>query len=193
MVMDQINLCNYPIDRFWEISSVCNPIIVKEFNYSIFYVTLFHATNEQRNKHNLPLLMYSGILKNSAILHSNEMKEHNFFHHENKFNIKYRTLYDRVFTGLGDRKFLLIGENIADYPLIANRVILNIPLNSYKINSYKSLAIKIVQGWMNSPGHRANILNKQFNFVGFGCALHKKMQHGVEFDYVLCTQNFGGV
>lgn len=30
---------------------------------------------------------------------------------------------------------------------------------------------KIMDGWMNSPGHRANILNGDFSEVGFGCVV----------------------
>lgn len=28
----------------------------------------------------------------------------------------------------------------------------------------------VTRGWMDSPGHRRNILNKRFTHVGFGCA-----------------------
>ena len=29
---------------------------------------------------------------------------------------------------------------------------------------------KVTEAWMNSPGHRANILNKRFTKIGFGMA-----------------------
>ena len=32
---------------------------------------------------------------------------------------------------------------------------------------------EVVEGWMNSPGHRANILNKSFTKIGFGLAHNK--------------------
>jgi uncharacterized protein YkwD len=33
------------------------------------------------------------------------------------------------------------------------------------------------QGWMNSPGHRANILNPHFTEVGFGYASSAKSEY----------------
>ncbi len=43
---------------------------------------------------------------------------------------------------------------------------------------------KIVEGWMNSAGHRQNILNKEFNLGGIGVV--------VVNDYFLVTHNFIG-
>ena len=41
---------------------------------------------------------------------------------------------------------------------------------------------RAVAGWMNSPGHRKNILNAEFSVGGIGIA--------VVNDYVIITQNF---
>ena len=55
-------------------------------------------------------------------------------------------------------------------------------LNSFKI-SYKSAGENIagnssntgaVNAWMNSPGHRANILNSSFNYTGIGVVTGSK-------------------
>ena len=61
------------------------------------------------------------------------------------------------------------GENI--YQFLARR-------------DQKKLAKNLVDGWMNSPGHRANILHSGFKYLGVGIA-----RSG---DSVYATQNFGG-
>ena len=37
----------------------------------------------------------------------------------------------------------------------------------------------IVTGWMNSPGHRKEILTKQYKKRGIGCCLHTRWQRYV--------------
>jgi uncharacterized protein YkwD len=49
--------------------------------------------------------------------------------------------------------------------------------------SLDELAALLVDGWMNSPGHRANILNPDFDRGGVGVAI------GTD-DEVLATHNF---
>ncbi len=59
--------------------------------------------------------------------------------------------------------------------------------NSYKVPAscdQKKLARDLVDGWMKSPGHRANILNGQFKFIGVGIA--------ESCGYIYVTQDFGG-
>jgi uncharacterized protein YkwD len=43
----------------------------------------------------------------------------------------------------------------------------------------------VMQGWMNSPGHRSNILSASYDHLGVGCA---RDSHGTYW----WTQNFGG-
>ena len=48
----------------------------------------------------------------------------------------------------------------------------------------KRLARARVDGWMKSPGHRANIMNRDYRYIGVGVA-----RSGGD---VYATQNFGG-
>ena len=50
--------------------------------------------------------------------------------------------------------------------------------------SEKELAEMAVDGWMNSPGHRENILRKEFTLGGVGIATVN--------DYIIITHNFAG-
>ena len=45
---------------------------------------------------------------------------------------------------------------------------------------------------MNSPGHRANILNPDYEYLGCGCEKYEKHDNGYPMLYFKLTQNFGG-
>ncbi len=64
---------------------------------------------------------------------------------------------------------LTTGENIYQFP---------------SRHDQKKLAKNLVDGWMKSPGHRANILHSGFKFLGVGVA-----RSG---EHIYATQNFGG-
>lgn len=199
-MMKKNDLSTYPSEKCYPSESVCRPIQPNSFNPSVFFVALFDATNIQRKKYGLRTFRLSNILKNAANLHCNEMKKHKFFAHENAYNPNLKNVSNRVNAVGGNGMFHLIGENIADYPFsptVSKKEISFWGLkvfsfsSPYKLESYKSLSLKIVDAWMNSPGHRANILNKNFIFVGFGAAIHTKIQQGISHKYILCAQNFG--
>ena len=50
---------------------------------------------------------------------------------------------------------------------------------------HKELAFKLVDGWMKSPGHRANMLNGRYRYIGVGVR--------EQDSYIWATQNFGGL
>jgi uncharacterized protein YkwD len=54
-------------------------------------------------------------------------------------------------------------------------------------STYMDLADRLVTQWMNSPPHRANILEKRFDLLACACE--------VDLDktpiLIRCTQNFG--
>ena len=57
-------------------------------------------------------------------------------------------------------------------------------------HTYLGFAKAILTQWMNSPGHRANILNSDFTYLGTG-ASHYKNAGFYDMDNFKCTQNFG--
>lgn len=77
-----------------------------------------------------------------SFLHSQDMEEHAFFSHESPYS---GTLKDRL--DAAQYRFRLAGENIA-------------------ANYIDGLDVTI--GWLNSPGHRVNLLSKDFNQIGVG-------------------------
>jgi uncharacterized protein YkwD len=129
------------------------------------------------------------------------MREHGFFSHTSPVRGR-ETVGDRVgeagFRGSG------YGENIAisfglEYE--AGRGVFNPEQNdgyfSYEYrgdpilaHTYLSAAREVVSDWMDSPGHRANILRRQFRYLGVGAA-HFKDERFYGMDKFYFTQNFG--
>ena len=125
---------------------------------------IIRYTNQARAKHNRRPLRRYVRLQSAAQEHSDWMARTGSFghqgHHGSSPHIRMRLAgFDEPATA----------ENIYKYPSTKGR---------------KRLAKGLVDGWMKSPGHRANILNRDLRFIGVGVA---------ESDgYVYATQNFGG-
>ena len=105
--------------------------------------------NERRAQAGLPALASDRLLEDAATRFSRRMVAEHFFSHVGPDG---STLGDRVrATGyLSGLRSWTIGENIA-----------------YGSGSYAAPA-RIVQMWMESPGHRANILSGRYRAIGIG-------------------------
>ncbi len=100
-------------------------------------------TNDQRAQHGCSALRVDSRLRTAARAHSADMRDKHYFDHNSPDG---RTPWDRIkAAGYADPG----AENIAQgYPT----------------------AQAVVQGWMNSSGHRANILNCDLKAIGIGVA-----------------------
>ncbi len=109
-----------------------------------FEVELLKLTNIERQKVGLSPLKLSSRLGRSAQNHAADMARNNYFSHtgRNGSNISDRAMA----TGY---KYSFLGENIA---------------------AGKATPEGTIRQWMNSPGHRANILKREFTEIGFGYA-----------------------
>jgi uncharacterized protein YkwD len=182
-----------------------NPIFNETINpdktdYRLLNAAVFFVTNEERAKRNIPLLEHSVELESAAWYHSKRMEELNFFSHygrdpERKDPIKR--------AGLAGVANPMIAENIASTHGIKMRsgqriYPINIPAGEFSaspggpiipFHTYLSFAEEIVRQWMNSPGHRANILSRDNLQIGCGiyCFKDKKF-----YNIFKCngTQNF---
>ena len=139
------------------------------FDHALMNAALFFATNAERAKHGLPPFRHSAALTTSAAGHSRDMALQGFFNHENPKNPARRTAWQRMAAeGVsgGTR-----AENIAKLGVAGI--------------TYLACADEIVKMWMNSRGHRANILSREVTALGCGahpCTCPKL--------HVLATQNF---
>ncbi len=98
--------------------------------------------NEQRNKQGLNPLMMDSSLNHIATLKAQDMRDHNYFDHNSQ-------TYGSPFEML--QRFGIhyssAGENIA---------------------AGQKSAQQVMNDWMNSTGHRANILNENYTHLGVG-------------------------
>ena len=106
--------------------------------------------NLERKKAGLPELSYDASLRSAARQHSQEMLTRGYFSHTSPVP-EFRDPSDRVYrAGVSD---FIVGENIAVHSLDAPP---------------EAIAAQLMEQWMNSPGHRANILRPEFTHMGIG-------------------------
>jgi uncharacterized protein YkwD len=130
--------------------------------------TVLCLVNRERTRRGLKRLRSSSKLDKAAAGHSRDMVRRSFFDHVSPGG---GTMQDRIKqTGWfnGGRSYAF-AENIA--------------WGSSELASPKS----IVQSWMESTGHRHNILNRRYTELGVGVALGTPS----EYDGATYTTNFG--
>ena len=123
---------------------------------------IISETNKQRAQFAEYSLTENTELDSSAQIKADDILKRQYFEHTAPDG---RTVTDLVH----DQKYsyIKIGENLA-------------------LGNFKDSA-DVVQAWMNSPGHRANILDKEYTEIGVGVA------HGVYQGYqvFVLVQHFG--
>ena len=128
------------------------------FNVATAETRLVKLVNEQRLQHGkLPLLLRLDLAL-VASKHSEDMRDRNFFAHVNPDgnDVSGRAKASGVVYGA-------IGENLAWSSIPATN----------KIDPLQNAVI----GWMNSPGHRANILdNVGYTHTGVGIAIKDSVE-----------------
>ena len=121
---------------------------------------VLELVNEERNEFGLHALAWNDRLADAARSHSLDMATQNYFDHNSKDG---REFFDRI-TAEGYR-YETCGENIA--------------------YGYGTPAA-VMEGWMNSSGHRANILGDRYCDIGIGVADHANSGNRLYW-----TQDFG--
>jgi len=105
---------------------------------------VIELTNIERAKEGLPALKGNWELSRIARVKSQDMIDHNYFDHQSP---TYGSPFDMMKSfGI---PFSYAGENIA---------------------AGQRTPEEVVNGWMNSPGHRANIMNPNYTQIGVGLA-----------------------
>lgn len=126
--------------------------------------------NKRRLKRDLHKLDRSGKLDDAARRHSRDMEGHNYFSHTSRNGA---SLIDRIRrTGyLSGSNSWLVGENIGWG------------------SGSRSTPRSMVKAWMNSSGHKANILKPGFRDIGVGIA--RGAPRGGSSDAATYTTDFG--
>ena len=191
--------------EFMSQDTVNQPIDVKNPNDSLLDATLFHATNEQRIKYNLPIFSYNSLVHKAAIGHSVDMIEQDFYNHVNPYT--QRKMEDRVTSYTIE--FKRMAENIAQHDLIetgkTSFYCSLIPKNDNDfifrdcntkqpllMMTYANFARNVVKSWMNSPHHRENILDIRYTAMACSARLSKNPFRTRFSPFSRITQDFGG-
>ena len=168
------------------------PINVASFNERELSRMVFELTNRERTKAGLPPLRENRALAASALAHSQDMANRAYFGHKSKGFLNRTNPGDRA--SAAGYNTAMVAENIAMVPTYNRQTIQPVAgfgraqVIDTDWNTYSRLAEIATREWMNSPGHRANILNRQLNCLGVGVAVGSKNN----VPYVYLTQNFGG-
>ena len=158
-----------------------------EFDAQRIEFLVHEFTNEERLNHGLSQLEFDSEISQIARGHSFDMAQRGYFAHETPEGL---SPSDRAAeNGYSCQKMvgLLIysgiAENIFQGHLFESYYTINGEITSYEWNSEEEIAKITVDGWMNSPGHRENILTEIFDREGIGVEIthdHK----------IYVTQNF---
>lgn len=137
------------------------------FNANEAERVFFHETNKARAERGLDTLEYDSLLSKAARAHSEEMARMGYFDHTSPVK-KNRTVQKRVANAGIDTTRCIIGENIAMLCRLR-------PEHGFSEQArpffYRWVAEKGMEILMASPGHRKNILNKEYTRLGVGIAL----------------------
>jgi uncharacterized protein YkwD len=112
---------------------------------SVFQKAIDTLTDTARAAHGCKPLKLSSKLNTAAQKHADDMSKHHYFSHTSRNGTSWsKRIKNAGFKSPG-------GENIAyGFPT----------------------AVSVVQAWLASPGHRRNILDCNFKYIGVGYASH---------------------
>lgn len=103
---------------------------------------VLNQTNIQRQNLGLPALKYNSVLSKSATNKANDMFVNNYWAHTSPSGTTPWDFFKSV-----DYRYSVAGENLAR--------------DFYDTES-------LIKGWMNSPTHKANIINSKYQEIGIG-------------------------
>jgi uncharacterized protein YkwD len=194
----------FDAESFRSYEAAQKPIDFRSIHYPLLNAAIFFETNRVRTRSGRKPFIHSAALEAAAFMHAKDMVEQGFFSHQNPRDREKRTLPQRLaLFGVHDG---YRAENISEMfgiryeqgaPLIppapgsgdfrdhdTGRIIPN--------HSYISFAESLLGAWMDSPGHRANILNRELLYLGCG-AYHYISRDFYGMHQFKAVQNFASV
>jgi uncharacterized protein YkwD len=190
----------YDYESFATMPAANGRIDMNDINYPLLDAAIFYETNRRRVRQNRQPFKHSPALEKAAIGHSRDMVSYKFFSHSSPVEGKETMVKRLALVGISNAA---TGENIAEAFGIeyeAGKPVYTPPQNggyfSYKYkgepiqnHTYLGLAKEALDMWMHSPGHRANILNPAFTYLGVGAA-HYNDANFFKMDSFKLTQDF---
>ena len=161
------------------INSMLNPISDEEYEKSLeercigmhcdtkkLALLIHDKINEERKQYGLKELRWDSKLALIAEKHSKDMGQREYFSHDTPEGLDPTDRANNA--GYSCRK---------DY---GSYYTIGIAENIYKIKGviggYENISDSVVEGWMDSPGHRQNILEKNYDRQGIGVAIDNGWQ-----------------
>ncbi len=155
------------------------------FNLTELEQEIHSLINQERRDKGLTPLAWNHALSKIARKHSRDMAGRNYFSHYSPegHDFFYRYQQEDFTCSVKVERVIYQGaENIFQNNLYDRIMVMN-GVKYYDWNTIKHIAETTVRGWMNSPGHRKNILTPAWKSEGIGIAVS-------EDDKIYITQNF---
>lgn len=175
------------------------PLEAEGIDQWLFSAALLQAVNAERCRRGLAPLAGDPALERAAAHHSGDMVVHSFFDHDSPVAGR-RTPRERVEQAGAD--YARVAENIARTSLYAfdgrhfyvrdqAGCVFSFTPDGPPVprRSYAGAAGRLVENWMDSPGHRRNILDPAMTRHGAGAAVRAEPATCGE---LLVTQVFAG-
>jgi uncharacterized protein YkwD len=173
----------------------------QQVDHSLLDAAVFYVACRERQRNNRPVLEFDPRLRDMAAHHASAMAQHRFVSHVNPHDARNRTFEQRA----GRFQPNAGAENVAseflyDYPPGSLYYRKAVP-GGYQFydqrdhlilrHTYLSFAETLVAGWMNSRGHRANILLPSLKTLGCAVRLSAGETGSNEIPLAYAVQNFG--
>lgn len=164
---------------FRELESAKARIDMDKIDYDLLSAAVFHETNKRRENEGLPTLLHHAKLREVALMQAKIMAERGSISHVNPKLPAKETPADRL--RLAGLNLAYAAENVATafgleyqsgaqvYIREENGKKLFSPEpdgEPLKMHTYITFAEDLLDGWMNSPGHRANIVSTDPQYLG---------------------------
>lgn len=141
--------------KLFTIAAVTFGPVIPAFSSAITPVNIISLTNESRQSQGLSELTENSLLDTAAQSKADDMLTKGYFSHNTPDG---KTPWDFITTA--GYNYITAGENLA-------------------VNFSEAENVEVA--WMNSPGHRANILNKNYQEIGIGISQGQYQGHSAIF------------
>lgn len=162
-------------------------------------IAVSNAVREQNGRSALPA---HRTLNKASRSYAQHMVKEGFLAHQDPTRPKMRSPEDRVRAAGGSNA--KTAENIADVPALQlengqnfylvdeNGPVITLEPGGPPVpaHTYASYAATVVEGWMNSPGHRRNLLSDEAVEIGVGAQLYRQQANIPSFVVVQKFQQF---
>lgn len=145
-----------------------------------------YYVNKVRTERGLLELEYDGDLAKIARDHSSDMIKRDFFSHTTPSGDTVKDRYRKFGYQQGELGTRYMGENIAQRSFLKQRVDQCSERERSKI--LLEIARDVVDQWLDSPGHRKNILATKWEYEGIGA----QIKTWASPPRIYVTQNFSG-